>query len=82
MTTAILITHFVFGCLFYFIITNLGNTISEYRINKYWVNISSVNLLDYKSSLRKLFSWSCVLLAYLIAYAAVIYLSIIQLANS
>jgi hypothetical protein len=82
MTTAILITHFVFGGLFYFIITNLHIAISEYYDTKNWLNQGRINSLDYQFALRKLFSWSCVLLAYIVAYATIIYLSIIQLANS
>ena len=82
MTTAILITHFVFGGLFYFIITNLHIAISEYYDTKNWLNQGRINSLDYQFALRKLFAWSCVLLYYIIAYATIIYLSIIQLANS
>ena len=81
MILAILITQFILGGTAYHIATHTYNAILDFLEVKNWLTSGYVTHYDYEHCNRRLIHWCAISLAYLIAYATCIYISVILLST-
>lgn len=81
MLLAILLTHFVFGGFLPHVATNLYDAVSEFFYTKNWLNTGYFSPHDYRHLMRKAISWTCIALAYAIAYGTIIFISVTLLSK-